>query len=100
MLNMCAFIFTKSMVIGVKSCICTYFLHDLNNCEKCQIELIEKGELPFSFFGLLGCGNTQEKTAPQEIQAPIDTQTEVSQPSTVSKDAEKAPKSSADAKIY
>ncbi len=37
MLNMCAFIFTKSMVIGVKSCICTYFLHDLNNCEKCQI---------------------------------------------------------------
>ncbi len=36
MLNMCAFIFTKSMVIGVKSCICTYFLHDLNNCEKCQ----------------------------------------------------------------
>ncbi len=33
---MCAFIFTKSMVIGVKSCICTYFLHDLNNCEKCQ----------------------------------------------------------------
>ncbi len=64
------------------------------------IELIEKGELPFSFFGLLGCGNTQEKTAPQEIQAPIDTQTEVSQPSTVSKDAEQAPESSANAKIY
>ncbi len=41
MLNMCAFIFTKSMVIGVKSCICTYFLHDLNNCEKCQPPNVE-----------------------------------------------------------
>ncbi len=25
------------MVMGVKSCICTYFLHDLNNREKSQI---------------------------------------------------------------
>ena len=33
---MCAFVFTKSMVIGVKSFICTYFLHEPNNCEKCQ----------------------------------------------------------------
>ena len=24
------------MVIGVKSFICTYFLHEPNNCEKCQ----------------------------------------------------------------
>ena len=23
--------------MGVKSCICTHFLHDLNNCEKCQV---------------------------------------------------------------
>ena len=27
------------MVIGVKSFICTYFLHEPNNCEKCQIDI-------------------------------------------------------------
>ena len=36
--KMCAFVFTKSMVMGVKSCIRTHFLHDPNNCEKCQIK--------------------------------------------------------------
>ena len=33
---MCAFVFTKSMVIGVRKFICIYFLHEPNNCEKCQ----------------------------------------------------------------
>ena len=34
---MCALVFTKSMVIGVKSCICTHFLLDPNNYEKYQL---------------------------------------------------------------
>ena len=33
------FVFTKPMAIGVKSFICTYFLHEPSNCEKSQINI-------------------------------------------------------------
>ena len=33
---MCAFVFTQSMAIGVKSCISTDFLHEPSKCEKSQ----------------------------------------------------------------
>ena len=36
---MCAFVFTQSMAIGVKSFICTYFLHEPINCEKSQLRI-------------------------------------------------------------
>ena len=39
---MCAFVFTQSMAIGVKSCISTYFLHEPSKCEKSQLEKYPK----------------------------------------------------------
>ena len=43
---MCEFVFTKSMVMGVKNCIFPYFLHQSNNCEKSQFN---------NFKGPLNC---------------------------------------------
>ena len=56
---MCAFVFTKSMAIGVKSFICTYFLDVPSKCEKSQYNKVEKfarTKVPILITGDTGAG--------------------------------------------